>query len=81
MYQRQKWHQAHASHTYQILARQLGSHKCIVLMTIFYNMLWLLPLAYLSLLYKSFSLIFLVLAVVPILGACIYFKAGKICKK
>lgn len=40
-----KVYEAHASHTYQILARKYGSHKTVTLAALIINLLWLAPIA------------------------------------
>jgi Fuc2NAc and GlcNAc transferase len=40
-----KVYEAHASHTYQILARKYGSHKPVTLGALFINIVWLTPLS------------------------------------
>jgi len=73
----QRWYEAHRSHAYQILSRRFGSHKIVTLLMVSLNVLWLLPLAYLSSRYPERSLLVMVIAFVPILCGVFVIGAGK----
>ncbi len=56
----------HRSHAYQILARRFGSHQKVTLAICAVNMFWLLPFAFFSVFLESYSIVFLILAYLPI---------------
>jgi len=59
--------QAHNSHAYQILARRWGAHKKVSLLVLLINITWLLPCAYLALLFPQQSMYWVVLSYFPLL--------------
>lgn len=52
----QKWWEAHRSHAYQRVTRHLKSHAKTVLGILTINLLWLAPLALLSLVFHTMGL-------------------------
>lgn len=58
--------EAHRSHAYQRLARQWQSHSKVSLLVTGINLFWVLPLAWLSLVYPSLNYAWLVLGYLPI---------------
>ena len=68
-----KWYGAHRSHAYQNLARVLENHKIVTGGVVLYHCFWLAPLSFLSLIYTSASLIFLFLAIFPVLVFNLYY--------
>lgn len=63
----QKLSEAHRSHAYQRLSRYWQSHTKATLLVTGINLLWLLPLAWLSIAYSQQSHFWLVLAYLPII--------------
>lgn len=74
----QRWVTAHRSHMYQILARRWQSHAYVDFAVLAYNIIWLLPLSTLCILYPAYSLIWLITAILPLVGLCIYAEAGRV---
>lgn len=70
------WHQAHRSHAYQILSRRLGSHKKVTFGTLLINVFWLLPLAYLSLMFEAWAPVISLLAMMPLFYLAMKVGAG-----
>jgi len=62
-----KWYLAHRSHAYQNLARILDSHLKVTISLILYNILWILPLTFWSVLDPEIEIIAVVLALGPAL--------------
>jgi Fuc2NAc and GlcNAc transferase len=73
----QKWMTAHRTHTYQNLARYWGKHYKVTVLFISVNLLWLFPLALLSLLYPLQSIWLAVIAYVPLILVAYQLNAGK----
>ncbi|MEA3809193.1 Undecaprenyl-phosphate N-acetylglucosaminyl 1-phosphate transferase [Enterobacter hormaechei] len=69
-----KVYEAHASHSYQILARKYGSHVPVTLMAIAVNVLWLFPIAFLIASAKIDGVVGLIVAWLPLL--CVALKCG-----
>jgi Fuc2NAc and GlcNAc transferase len=74
---RQAWYSPHRSHLYQILARKLESHQSVNLINLGINFFWLLPLGYLANSLPQFGYLFTLAALLPLLLACGWAKAGK----
>lgn len=70
-----KWYEAHCSHAYQHAARQLG-HKNVTLASIFINIFWLFPLAYLVYLYSEQAIYIAIIAYTPLILLALKFRAG-----
>jgi Fuc2NAc and GlcNAc transferase len=64
----EKWYEAHRSHFYQIQARKIGSHIKVSLVYMLINIVWLLPISFLSLRYPQYGLYCTLIAVLPIAG-------------
>lgn len=73
----QRFHAAHRSHLYQILSRRLNSHVKVVALIFIYNVLWLLPLGFLSLKWSNLNVVFLLAAIAPVLISAISLGSGK----
>lgn len=73
----ERWYEAHRSHAYQILSRRLRSHQKVTLWVQMANIIWLLPLAYLSSYYPESSFVLLLLAFLPIFCGVYSIGAGK----
>lgn len=77
MFTGQRWYQAHRSHLFQILARRWKSHTKVVIAAFMYNVIWLLPLSLLGAKLPHLKMLWLALAVTPVLACCICLKAGR----
>jgi len=60
-----RWYSAHRSHAYQNLARITGSHFKITMGVTTFHLIWILPLAFWSVLQPNFALIAVALALLP----------------
>jgi len=73
----QKWYQAHRSHHYQILARNLGSHSRVTGLYTLINIGWLLPLALAANHYTQHALLITTISLLPLILQCFIIGAGK----
>lgn len=71
---KEKVHEAHRSHAYQVLSRKWGSHLHVTLLVLAVNLLWLLPLAGLASIWPSIGLVLCILAYGPLVW--FMYKAG-----
>tara|TARA_X000000368_G_C23015430_1_gene705483 strand:+ start:71 stop:1075 length:1005 start_codon:yes stop_codon:yes gene_type:complete len=62
-----KWYKAHRSHAYQNLARISNNHWKITVLILLYHLIWLFPLAYLSIFSTINSLYLIILSIIPTL--------------
>lgn len=78
LFRRERVFQGHRMHAFQkLMARGLG-HAKVTSIYILITVLWLFPMAWLSMHYATLSFLFLVLAYLPIFGFVLYFKAGEV---
>ena len=61
------WYRPHKSHAYQNLARILDNHTQVTLSSIFFHILWLLPLAYSTILMPNLGFALFLLASLPVI--------------
>ena len=61
------WYRPHKSHAYQNLARVLNNHSRVTIGSIIFHILWLLPLAYISVLIPQFGFLLFILASLPVI--------------
>ena len=73
---RQVWYSAHRSHAYQRAARRYG-HRVVTLSTGVINLVFLLPLAFAAAVWPELAVLATAAAVVPLIGICLFFGAGK----
>ncbi len=73
---RQRFFEAHRLHTFQKLALKWGSHKKVTLAFSAVNVVWLLPLAYLSLVHREFGPLLTAVAYAPLLAVASLAGAG-----
>lgn len=73
----QDWHNPHRSHAYQILARKLNSHGRVTASVTLFNLVWLLPLAWISNQLPSLGLPLTIIAIGPVAILCRLIGAGK----
>lgn len=72
-----KMYDAHRSHGYQILSRKWGSHTPVTMGVVFINILWLFPIAYLTV--KEYFImpeLGVLIAYLPLLVVAVFLKAG-----
>jgi len=74
---RHVWYHGHRLHAYQRAVMRYKSHGKVVLGITFINACWLLPLAYLSVLYSEAGWILLVTAWLPLFGLLFYYQKGE----
>lgn len=73
-----KMYDAHRSHGYQILSRKWGSHTPVTMGVLFINILWLFPIAYLTVKeYFVMPEVGVLIAYLPLLVVAVFLKAGK----
>ena len=72
----ERWYEAHRSHAYQHAAHRYGSHKKVTLAVLFINILWLGPLAGLTILAPKFEIIVTIIAYLPLIILATKLKAG-----
>lgn len=72
---KQKWYEAHCSHTFQRAAKQYG-HVSVLLACWVINLFWLLPISLLVFLYPAYALLGMAFAYSPLLYLAYLFKAG-----
>jgi len=70
------WHQAHRSHAYQILSRRLNSHKKVTQCVLAVNVFWLMPWAYLAMLFESWAPVICFMAMLPLVVVAFRVGAG-----
>ncbi len=73
---RQKWYDAHCSHTYQHAAKQYG-HLPVLLACWAINLFWLLPISVMVFLYPAYALLGLLIGYSPLFFLAYGFKAGQ----
>ncbi|WP_446890105.1 MraY family glycosyltransferase [Acinetobacter lwoffii] len=72
-----KMYDAHRSHSYQILSRKCGSHTPVTLAVAAINLLWLFPIAYITVTQPwAYPELAVLIAYIPLLIVAIKFKAG-----
>jgi len=73
---REKIHQPHRSHGYQILSRRWCSHARVSMVVLVVNVIWLLPLAGLSTYWPTLGFSLAVLAYLPLIFIIVKLGAG-----
>ncbi len=71
-----RWWLPHRSHAYQFAARYWGSHTRVSVVVVLINLLWLVPLAMLSVLKPAWAALVTVLAWAPLLLLALALGAG-----
>lgn len=72
-----KMYDAHRSHSYQILSRQWGSHTPVTLAVAAVNLLWLFPIAYITVTqFWAYPEMAVLIAYLPLILLAIKLKAG-----
>lgn len=70
------WYQGHSSHAYQHAARHYKSHAKVTITVLLINICWLAPLAWLSVRYPEWGIIWSIVALLPLVALAIRFGAG-----
>lgn len=70
------WYQAHCSHAFQQAVKKTRCHERVVLGVLYINILWLLPIAILSIYIPKWTLFLTAIAIAPIVILCLLLKAG-----
>ncbi len=73
---KQRWYEGHASHAYQNAARYYKSHAKVTISLLLVNLLWLGPLAWLSVQYVSLGLYITIVGLIPLIFLALRFDAG-----
>ncbi len=72
-----KMYDAHRSHSYQILSRKWNSHTPVTLVVVAINLLWLFPIAYLTVIQQwTYPEIGVLIAYLPLIFIAVRLKAG-----
>jgi Fuc2NAc and GlcNAc transferase len=71
------FYQAHRVHAYQWLARRLGAHRPVVLITLAVNVVWLLPWAWAAIAYPARGLWFAGVALAPLAIGALLAGSGR----
>lgn len=66
MWRGECWYQAHRSHAYQHAARRWSSHHTVTLGVLVINMVWLLPLAWVAVVFPRWDWLLLLIAYLPL---------------
>lgn len=79
---RERWYEAHCSHAYQRLARRWGgerhvSHRLVIQLISFINLIWLAPLAWACVRYSEYAAAFVALAYIPLTLGALFLGAGR----
>jgi Fuc2NAc and GlcNAc transferase len=74
---RERFYEAHRIHAYQWLARRLGGHLPVTLLYSAVNLLWLLPMAWLSVRFAAHASWIAALALAPLVAAALAAGAGR----
>jgi len=90
MQRRERWYLAHRSHAYQKISQQLASdcnlpvdqararsHRLVCYGLTGINVFWLFPWAWLSVLYPEFGLLFVMIALLPLVMVTASIRAGE----
>jgi Fuc2NAc and GlcNAc transferase len=76
MIRRDQWYAAHRSHAYQVLARKWSSHRLVTLVYLVVDVVWLLPLAWYSVMVPKYAELLACLALTPLIALAWHFDAG-----
>ncbi len=74
---RERFYEAHRIHAYQWLARRFGRHSPVTLLYCAVNLLWLLPMAWLSVRFPANAFWIAALALAPLVAAALAAGAGR----
>jgi Fuc2NAc and GlcNAc transferase len=72
-----RWMEPHRMHAYQHLARRWNAHLPVTALTLALNVLWLFPLAFLSVLKPRLGVLWVSLAILPLIGGVVILGAGR----
>ena len=71
------WYEGHASHAYQNAAKSYKSHSKVTITVLAINVIWLGPLAWLSVQLPEYGALLTIIALVPLILLASKYKAGK----
>lgn len=72
-----RWYEGHASHAYQHAARHYKSHAKVTITVVAINLLWLAPLAWLSVQYPRMGLAITLVGLLPLILLASHYGAGE----
>lgn len=72
----ERFYEAHRSHAYQHASRRYGAHLPVTLAVGVINLVWLLPLAYVAVLYPAWGVALLAVAWLPLIFGALRLRAG-----
>ncbi len=72
----EKWYLGHASHAYQKAAKRFSSHSKVSIAVSVINLVWLAPLAWLSVIHPELGMVSAIVAVVPLILIVVWLGAG-----
>jgi len=64
---KERWYEAHRSHTYQRLARWSNSHLCVTICVTLVNLFWLLPMAWCAENWRNMAAPIAILSFIPLI--------------
>lgn len=73
----EKWYEGHSSHAYQKAARTFNSHSRVTITTILVNIIWLGPLAWLTVRQPGYAAVIALIGLAPLLWITLQLGAGK----
>jgi len=73
----EKWYEGHSSHAYQKAARNFNSHSRVTITIMVVNILWLGPLAWITVRQPSYAGLIAVIGLAPLVWLTLYLRAGK----
>jgi len=74
---RERLYEAHRSHAYQWLSRRWQGHKRVTLLVWAINVVWLLPMAWLCAEYPEQAILFVGIALTPLVPLALLTGAGR----
>jgi len=77
MLRRERWTEAHRMHAYQHAARRWNAHWPVTTAVAAINVVWLLPFAFLAIIRPSLELLWLIIAIGPLVALALMVGAGR----
>jgi Fuc2NAc and GlcNAc transferase len=71
------WYEGHASHAYQNAAKSYKSHSKVTITVLAINVVWLGPLAWLSVQLPEYGALLTIIALAPLIFLASKYRAGK----
>jgi Fuc2NAc and GlcNAc transferase len=72
------WYEGHACHAYQNAAKNYKSHGKVTITVLAINIVWLAPLAWLSVRFTEYGALLTIIALSPLIALASKYKAGKL---